>query len=149
MIGKRESTPNELGLENLAMDAVALTEYPATFLIDARKYFIFQAITTTSGVFGAAGTATLRLDFFSKKEDPTSPVLTYKTELATALSTNTAAETNVILWGAGASAAIFGNGTLGTSLGVAKVVFFVQPVVVVTVQADAASLMSVRWNMEG
>jgi hypothetical protein len=149
MIGKRESTPNELALEDLAMDAVATTEYPAAFIIDARKYFIFQAITTTSGVFGGAGTATLRLDFFSKKEDPSSPVLTYQTDLATLLSTNTAAETNVILWGAGAAAAIFGNGTLGTDLGVAKVVFFVRPVVVVTVQANAAALMSVRWNMEG
>ena len=60
------------------------------------------------------------------------------------------AEIIVVGFGAaGASAAIFGNGTLGTNLAVAKVVFFVQPVVVVTIQADAASLMSVRWNMEG
>ena len=149
MITKRESTPNELGLENLAMNAAALTEYPSKAIIDARKYFIFKAITTTSGAFGAAGEATLRLDFYSKKENPETPVLTHQLDLGTGLLTHTAAETVVMLWGAGAAAAIFGTGTLGTNLGVAKIVFFVQPVVVVTTQADAASLMSVRWLMEG
>ncbi len=149
MITKREITPNQLGLENLAMDAVINTEYPANFIIDARKYFIFQAITVTSGVFGAAGTATLRLDFYSQKETPGTPVLMYEIDLATALSTNTAGETNVVLWGAGAASSIFGNGTLGGDLAVAKVAFHVQPVVVVSAQADAASLMSVRWLMEG
>ena len=150
MIGKRESTPNELALEDLAMDAVALTEYPAVFIIDARKYFIFKVITQTSGVLtGAAGEATLRLDFYSKKEDPNTPVLTHQIDLGTGLLTHTQAETVVMLWGAGATASIFGTGALGANLGVAKIVFFVQPVVVVTTQADAASLMSVRWLMEG
>ncbi len=149
MITKREITPNQLGLEDLAMDAVVTTEYPANFIIDARKYFIFQVITQVSGVLGAAGDASVRLDFYSKKENPDTPVLIYQLDLATVLRTHTAADRNVMIWGAGAASAIFGNGTLGTELAVAKVAFHVQPVVVVTTQADAASLMSVRWLMEG
>ena len=145
MITKREVTPDDLGLVDLAMDAVALTEYPAGQIQDCRKYFIFQAITQVSGVLGAAGDATLRLDFYAKDKT----TLIYQLDAATLLRTHTANDANVILFGAGATAAIFGNGTLGTSLAIAKIIFFMQPVVVVTTQADAASLMSVRLLMEG
>ncbi len=145
MIGKRDVPPESTGLLDLAMDAGALTEYPADFLIDGRKHFIFQAITDVVFNTATVGDSSIRLDMFAKDKT----TLIYSLDLATALRTHTANDRNVILFGAGAASAIFGNGTLGTDLAVLKIIFWFQPVVVIGVNADQAATMSVRFLMEG
>lgn len=146
MITKREDPPIALNLLDRDMQAIATTEY-ASKIIDARKYFIFQAITAVTQAGASAGEASLALDVYAKDR---TTLLYPRVFLATALRTNTANDTNAILFGAGASSAIFGNGTLGTNLAAIKILFFFKLVIVVDTQADGtSSTMSVTLEMEG
>ncbi len=135
MITKRELTPLELDIENKDMKSVATTQFPSG-VIDVRPFFVYTAIVDILET-GAptAGDAKLFVRVISK--DGTTTL--YEVDLATTITTQVNAQRDVITFGAGVTAVVFGSGILGVDANVFKHAERIQVVLEVTTQNDGTT----------
>lgn len=141
MITKREMTAAELGIENVDMEAVATTQY-ASGVIRVEQHFVYTAIVdiTETGA-PTVGDAKLLVQVISKDG---STVL-YAVDLATLIDTTVNAQKDVITFGAGVAAVVFGSGTVGADAEVFKHAERIKLVLEVTTANDGTtSTASVR-----
>ncbi len=135
MITKRENTPFELGIEDVDLTAVATTQYQSV-LLDVRQHFVYTAIVdiTETGA-PTVGAAKLFVRVISKD---TTTVL-YPVDLATGITTIVNGQQDVITFGAGVSAVVFGSGTVGADAEVFKTAERIRIVLEVTTANDGTT----------
>lgn len=135
MITKRENTPGELGIENVDMQSVATTQF-ASGVIDVRPFFVYTAIVDILET-GAptAGAAKFFVRVISKDKTTT----LYEVDLATTITTQVNGQRDVITFGAGVTAIVFGSGTVGVAADVFKHAERLQVVLEVTTQNDGTT----------
>ena len=144
----RHVEPLDLGLDHDTVDltAVANTQYASGF-IDIRQYFIFTAIIDVLETGSPnAGAFKLTLQVLAKDK---STVL-WQQDILTAIDSQTNASRTVLLFGAGASAAVSGSGTLGADADLFKVGEYIKLVIEVTTANDGTtSTAQLNLLMEG
>jgi hypothetical protein len=127
-------TPDDLGVKNVNLKAVATTKYP-TLILDLRRYHHFNLsflVDNTGG--GAAGVAKITTKLFA--EDGATVLLT--------IDTLTAIDTLVdrfeqLCFGNSRTAGKIGNGTLATDFGLIQAFSRVQFIVEVVTASDATT----------
>ncbi len=135
MITKRELTPGELDIENKDMQSAANTQF-ASGVIDVRPFFVYTAIVDILET-GAptAGDAKFFVRVISKDKTTT----LYEVDLATTITTQVNAQRDVITFGAGVTAVVFGSGTVGADADVFKHAERIQVVLEVTTVNDGTT----------
>lgn len=145
MITKRELTAAELGIEGVDMQAVATTQY-ASNLLNVANHFVYTAIVdiTETGV-PTVGDAKLFVQVISTKDRTT---VLYAVDLDTTITTIVNAQKDVITFGAGVAAVVFGSGTVGADAEVFKTAELIKLVLEVTTANDGTTaIASVRLIM--
>lgn len=135
MITKRENTPFELKIENKDMQAVATTQYQSE-LLDVRQHFVYTAIVdiTETGA-PTVGAAKLFVRVISKDKT----TVLYEVDLVTGITTIVNGQRDVITFGAGVTAIVFGSGTIGPDADVFKTAERIRLVLEVTTQNDGTT----------
>ena len=144
-IKRREWDPPAIdNLNGADMTAAALVEYDSQ-IFDVREFFIYKVWVDITASGSASGVATLSAILFAAN---LTTVLD-EFDLLTGIDTSTDTEKNLVLFGAGAMAAVKGNATLGSNLGALKIAFHMRLQLTVTTQATGTATAAVRMLAEG
>ena len=137
-VKRREWTPEQIdNLNGADMQAAPAVTYDSQ-IFRVEQFFVFNVWVDIVQVgAGAVGDATLSLRSFA--EDDT---LLDTWDLLTLIDTNTDAEKNLILFGAGVTATKKGNATLGSLLTSLKLGFRFQLRLTVTTTEDGTSSLA-------
>ena len=146
-IRRREWEPFIIdNLDAADMTAAALTEYDSQ-IFDMREFFVYTVIVDITASGSASGVATLSVKLISDLDLRTTVLDEF--DLLTGIDTSTNTEKNLVVFGAGVSAAVKGNATLGTDLGAFKIAFRISLQLTVTTQATGTATAAVRMLAEG
>ncbi len=144
-INRREYAPEQIdNLNGADMTAVALVEYDSQ-IFKVLEFFIYKVWVDISAAASASGVATLSALLYAA--DLTTVLDEW--DLLTAIDTSTDTEKNLVLFGAGVTAGVKGNATLGTDLATFKLTFNMQLRLTVTTQATGTATAAVRMLAEG
>ncbi len=144
-ISRREYAPEQI--ENLRaadMTAIATTEYDSQ-IFKVEEFFVYKVWVDIAAAGSASGVATLSVLLYAVN---LTTVLD-EWDLLTGIDTSTDTEKNLVLFGAGISAGVKGNATLGLELATFKVNFNLQLQLTVTTQATGTATAAVRMLAEG
>jgi len=144
-IQRREYAPEQIdNLNGADMTAVALVEYDSQ-IFKVLEFFIYKVWVDISAAGSASGVATLLAILYAA--DLTTVLDEW--DLLTGIDTSTDEEKNLVVFGAGVSAAKKGSATLGADLATLKVTFNMQLRLTVTTQATGTATAAVRMLAEG
>ena len=145
-INRREWDPPAIDNMNDAdMTQIATTEIDSQIFI-VREFFIFKVFIDISASGSISGVATLSVKLISDLDGTTE---LDEFDLLTGIDTSTDATKNLVVFGAGVTAAKKGAATLGTNLGAFKIAFRMQLQLTVTTQATGTATAAVRMLAEG
>jgi hypothetical protein len=130
-----QTDPAILGISAVDLTDTAGTQY-ASNVVDVGASFLYTAIIDTT-ITGAVTVGAFKLTVDVVGNDGSTSL--YSIDLVTALDSNSATNTSVVTFGAGAGATILGSGTLDPAADVVKVAKHIKLTLEITTASDAAT----------